>query len=403
MLRAYTVSSLAVLLLVVAIALLIWRAYLIYQGAAASSAAVSGNPNVMGYLIGGLIGSVVLCVLVTAGIGVAAYFIGGKSQNAANGAMDVVLLLAILLYGFQIYAWFNSPRYAAIQQAQANGGPSGAGGPTNGGPANGIDTLADRMKAANDRNKTQLDAATKRSQEQMEAQRRAAEEQSQRMREQMEAARQGRPPTAPRPSPMPIQPNPNGPTTSPRTTPPPPRRSPVTDEDPKVAAAIDALRKDADGRVEPVSALAEEMLLACRKAPEASFSAIDDRLKKLKSLRQSSTDLRRWLGDLDKATDKALTDAGVDSSSTMGPRIRFTGDYRATSRAMVCDQISRFCDEAIEEAELLRGKIGKWRLSGDGNVDTKDRDLESKARSLRMRIDFTTDQRVRMVDQLNGR
>lgn len=403
MLRAYTISSLVVLLLVVAIALLIWRAYLIYQGAAASSAAVAGNPQVTGYLIGALLGSVVLCVVVTAAIGVAAYFIAGKSQNAANGAMDVVLLLAILLYGFQIYAWFNSPRYAAIQQAQANGAPTGTSGPSSGGPSNGVDTLADRMKAANDRNKAQMDAAAKRSQEQMEAQRKAAAEQAQRMREQMDAARQGRPPTTPQPSPAPILPSPNGPTTTPRTTPAPPRQAPVTEEDPKVAAALAAVRRNADGRVDPVTALADELLLACKKAPEASFSAIDDRLRKLKSLRQSSTDLGRWLRDFDKSTDKALADAGIDSSTAMGPRIRFTGDYRASSRAMVCDQLIRFCDEAIEEAELLRGKIGKWRLGGDGKIDTKDRDLESKARMLRMRIDSASDQRVRMVDQLNGR
>ncbi len=406
MLRAYTISSLAVLLLVVAIALLIWRAYLIYQGAAASSANVAGNPNVTGYLIGGLLGSIVLCVGITAGIGVAAYFISGKSHNAANGAMDVVLLLAILLYGVQIYAWLNSPRYAAIQQAQAGGGAPGTSGSSNGGPSNGVDTLADRMKAANERNKAQSDAALKRSQEQMEAQRKAAAEQAQRMREQMDALRQNRPPTAPqptpRPTPSPNQPSPNGPATSPRTT-PPPRRAPATEEEPKVAAALAAVRKDADGRVDPVAALADDLLLACKKAPEASFSAIDDRLKKLKSLRQTSTDLRRWLGDFDKTTDKALIDAGIDSSAAMGPRIRFTSEYRATSRAMVCDQIIRFCDETIEEAELLRGKIGKWRLGGDGKIDTKDRDLESKARMLRMRIDSTTDQRVRMVDQLNGR
>jgi hypothetical protein len=130
---------------------------------------------------------------------------------------------------------------------------------------------------------------------------------------------------------------------------------------------------------------------------------MDERIKALTDLAAAAKDLGARVRNANTEAEKRLKDAGLSTTDTIGPSIRFNHEFNGFRRAMACDELARLCESAKEETDYLKANFSKWQPGDGGAIKSKDHMIEARARSFRSTIDFTLHRKDDLRLQLQGK
>ncbi len=351
----------------------------------------------------------VLPVIAAVGIGGLAYVLGRKSTTAGNAGFVAVLCIGII--GRLVVMSGVWPQGTTARGGVASTGP---GGSTNAQSktAQGLGRMANQLDRQNDLMEEQRRRDAERAKQAEERARVAAEEQARVMEEQrrrMMTPLNPTPPATPsRGVPPAVSPGapPAAPPASPVTSSPdrsdPPRPAPaLPKDDPRVGEIGVALKADMDARIESVLGEVPAVLAKLQRPPIRDRKEIQKRIDAVTALQETMSDLSKRLRDFVGDAQKELESKGV--SRAMGPAMTLASEYGAVQRSFACDRLSRLLDSAKEEAEVLKEHFGKWTISKDGKVTSKDFQIQSKAQSARFFLETELDQKDKTIAAIRGK
>ncbi|HZW06862.1 MAG TPA: hypothetical protein VFF65_07035 [Phycisphaerales bacterium] len=354
-----TINPLVFLLLLALIAVFVWRGWVtldLVSRAAPNLPAGAKSAGLVGAVIGCVLG-VLLCCALAGGVGLALYFMTGRSEGAANAGIGVVLLLTLGICTYTTYTLSTQPVPVA---AAAN-----ARSPL----SSQLDRLADQQKQMQQLN---------------EANRRATQEMMDRARQ---AAQR---PYSPNQPPAGITARPESPAGSPPSPPnpsePAPPVQPTADElasAQKAKEALAPLRAEATKKAADFVARAQSAADALAKSPRAVRSDLDKRVSESAELKQQASELEDYMRSLDQRATDALKAAGLDFGAQVREQVAFSQGADAFDRAGACRVYAAFFDASLEEGQALKESAGRWRTDAAGNVTSTDAGLQGRLRLLR--------------------
>jgi len=306
------------------------------------------------------------------GIGWLVSLMFGKSDDAGNIGAGLVMLGALSLYGYGMYATLTAPPPAA------SGGSAAAATPM---------TQEDTARALADSNRKQMDELAEQSRRQMEA----AQEAS---RRQLEALH----------NPQAVPPPPPVPTTAVPSSSPPPAPAPAQPQDPAIKAGIDAFEEDLNAKIDVLLGDVDKYFVELTHAPAHDLTRINARSDSGDKLRADADALGKLFSTATDDLTTQLVTAGVHQNDAYNAAFHWSGfDFRTASRGFAIDSIKRLCDKSKEECDFLRDNFSRWTLDSKGALKAKEFDVSSKARSLRFFVKADADRKAELVNQLKGR
>jgi len=357
---AFSHISLVIVLVIVLAGLLMWKASIQYGLIPANhpmASSARGKVFTSAVTVG--IGS----LAIAGGIGAACYFMSRRSTNAALWGMAATMVLPVGAIGYQLYNYAvngpgpkPSPTAASSPSAPAPVRTSTPPPPTTSGPS-----LAERT-------------------------RQDMEKSMQALNELARGQRPAAPPTNPTPS------NP----------PPTPTQAakPIDQTDPNVKKLLDELRTDVTGQITEALKAFDPALAAFTKPPRADLADLRKRAALIKTARDAMAPLPDRLRGLTDEARSAAEKGGA--SNSLHDAIQFTNAFEATERAFAAGQLIRLLDQATSETQLLIDNYGRWKTNKDGQIESKDFQLQSGANSDRFFINSALRDKDKTLRQLKG-
>ncbi len=330
------IHPLLFVLALILIAIFVWRGWLMADAVQGSSAYAAGKRT---GTLGAVVGGPLIVFVLAAGVGAGMYFTFRRSPGAANLGAGLVLLAGVGLFGYGTYAAATRPRPAPGAQPAAL-------------------------------SKTQ---ALQRMIEQGQAQMRAQQDHTrEQMRQGGDAARTRiAEPPAPtdRPSPRPVATEVQPPT--------PPSPKPAETPDTVSPGVLEALRAELAPALSDLAKDGDEAIKAASK-PKRSRKDLDGQIESIAAIAGRAKGVGETLESIESLARTRLTEAGLDAGAAMAKANRFATDFKAFERRMGTRQIGRLCETSTEYLTLLRDHLGKWSIDAKGAVTTKDKALEQK-------------------------
>lgn len=313
---------------------------------------VAGGAYGAGYQVGRYTAPVILCGVIVL-VGWITYRITSRSDDAANTIMAILMSIFIAGAG---YGMFNAWNSRQTPQTTAQKNPS---------------TFNDRL----------LQQAA-RPQQLMEQQQ-----------------RRGQPATAPQPPPTALT-NPG----SPPPTPAPPTKTPRPSSpallDPNVQAQLDTLKTAITTQIDQAVSAFDPALAAFTKPPRADLADLRKRIALIKTARDAMAPLTERLRGLSDEAKSAAEKGGATNS--LHEAITFTNAFSSTQRAFAADQLIRLLDQATTESQLLIDNYGRWKINKEGQIESKDFQLQSSANSERFFINSSLRDKDKTLRELKG-
>lgn len=201
------------------------------------------------------------------------------------------------------------------------------------------------------------------------------------------------------PTPTTNRPNPGRttPTAQPGTADPAP--APASTVERTFDDVVAPFKTELEEKLKKLSDQATTTFDTVEKLPRRERKDLDARVAAVDALATAASEASSALSNADKALEEKLTAAGADMGEVIRTSTRFSIDFNASRRAMTCDQIIRFTDDAREEAVKLRDTASNWRIEG-GAIKSKDRSLQFELDSLRRKVEMGLSRRGEMLSEL---
>lgn len=348
--RAFSISPLIWLLVLLLAGLLAWRGWV-----KVSSAPARGTfGHRPGYATGVVTGSIVLglvCIAVAGGVGAFAFFASRRSDQVSNLAMGGVLLLPIGLFSYQGCSYLmHDPR----QPGRTSNQPS-ATMPSP--PA--FDPRPIRPIAPSP------------------------------------AASQDRPARIPEPpAPALLL---------------PPATAAFADvaeyigaQDPAVKQALTSLAAELEPDIATLAAVVETESPALANVPRRHRIEIRDKARRFAEIRTQAAAVESRTKNADEEAEQRLVDAGVASIDARSASMQFAGMTRSVVRSFAAAEVVRFCDAGIEECEALDAGFGRWNVNEAGEIEAEDFALRAKLAGPRLRLESFAHRLGSVLEQLRA-
>ncbi len=359
---AFSHVSVIVVLVIVLAGLLAWKASIQYGLIPANhpmASSARGKVFTSAVTVG--LGS----LAIAGGIAAACYFLTRRSTNAALLAMAITMVLPVAAIGYQLYNYqVNVPAPKTVATPATP--PRTTTPPPN---TNSAASLAERTR--------------------------------QDMEKSMQALNQlarGQSPT-PRTTTPPPTPNPS-PTTTSNPPRPAPRATQPKQPDPNVQKLLDELRTSVTTHITTAITAFEPAVAAFAKPPRSDLADLRKRTALIKSAREALAPLPERLRNLSDEAKAAAEKGGSENS--LRDAIEFNNGFSAAQRSFAADQLIRLLDQAASETQLLLDNYGRWKVNKQGQIESKDFQLQSSANSDRFFIKSGLQARDDTVRKLKG-
>ncbi len=357
---AFSHVSLIVVLVIVLAGLLMWKVSVQYGLIPANHPmASSAKGKVVTSAVSVGLGS----IAIAGGIGAACYFMSRRSANAALWGMAITMILPVGAIGYQLYNYAvngpqpkPSPATAASPSAPAPGRTNTPPPPTNPAPS-----LAERTRQDMEKSMQALNELAK--------------------------------------GPKPAAPQTNSTPTNPPAT-PTQAAKPINRTDPNVKKLLDELRTGVTSQITEALKPFDLALAAFTKPPRADLADLRKRAALIKTARDAMAPLPDRLRGLTDEAKSAAEKGGA--SNSLHDAIEFTNSFRATQRGFAADQLIRLLDQATSETQRLIDNYGRWKTNKDGQIESKDFQLQSGANSDRFFINSTLKSLDKTLRELKG-
>lgn len=350
--RAFSISPLIWLLVLVLAGLLAWRGWVKVSNAPARG--TFGHRS--GYSTGVVTGSIFLglvCIAVAGGVGAFAFFASRRSDQVSNLAMGGVLLLPIGLFSYQGCSYLtHDPR----QPGRTSGQPSAAvPSPP------GFDPRPTRPIA---------------------------------------------PSPAPAASPDRSVRNPGTPAPAVLLPPSSAAFAAVAEyigaEDPTVKQVLITLGAELESDIAALAAILEAEAPALAKVPRRHRNEIREKAGRFAEIRTQAAAVESRTKDADEEAERRLVQAGVATIDARSASMQFAGMTRSVGRSFAAADVVRFCDDGIEECGALDAGFGRWKINAAGEIEAEDFALRAKLGGPRLRLESFADRLRSVLEQLRA-
>lgn len=362
---AFSHVSVIVVLVIVLAGLLAWKASIQYGLIPANhpmASSARGKVFTSAVTVG--LGS----LAIAGGIAAACYFLTRRSTNAALLAMAITMVLPVAAIGYQLYNYqVNGPAPKTVA-TPATPPPRTTTPPPN---TNSAASLAERTRQDMEKSMQAL---------------------NQLARGQSPTPSTTTPPPTPNPSPTTA-----ATPTAPRATPP---ATKPKQPDPNVQKLLDELRTSVTTQITTAITAFEPAVAAFSKPPRSDLADLRKRTALIKTAREALAPIPERLRNLSDDAKSAAEKGGSENS--LRDAIEFNNGFSAAQRAFAADQLIRLLDQAASETQLLLDNYGRWKVNKEGQIESKDFQLQSSANSDRFFIKSSLQARDDTVRKLKG-
>lgn len=179
---------------------------------------------------------------------------------------------------------------------------------------------------------------------------------------------------------------------------PPPSAAPAFDDKP----VLDPLRAELGGRCEAIATKAEAAFAAAAR-PRKVNQFLKDSIAAFASLKADADALETELRTLHTSgTREALERGGAPTSEAMGLAMDFDREFHTFERQVACGEISRFAEKAGELFTIIKENFAKVQIDTKGQPTSKDRDVETKLFHARSQVGFAVSAKDKTLGKLRG-
>lgn len=321
---------------------------------------VMGNQGLREKAVGSTI-SVSLSILgITGGVAAAAYFVFGKSMQAANIALMVLLILGSGLAGRRVYMLYDKIEQRA--QKAAGNGANRTNADTGG---NGVSGGSSPYIVPR--------------------------------------------PATPQPQPFNATPTPSGGTQPSVGSPasvapampvaPPPPPAPAFNGKP----VLDTLRAEYAAKCEALAVKAEAAYAAAAK-PKKVNQFLNDSIEMFTALKAEAEVLEAELQELNfRGGREALEKAGAPLGDAARQAMAFDEEFNTFRRQVACGELSRFAEKAAELYMIIKDNFAKVQIDSKGEVTSKERAVETELFHVRTRVKSAVERKEETLKKVRGK